>query len=608
MRLAEIPGPPAYPWIGNMLDIDAQNPTLSLCGLTEEYGELWKFHFGGEERLVVAAALRQARNGVHDGLGTAYGPQEKNWGIAHRILAPKLNPLAIRSMFDGIHDVASQLVTKWARHGPGSVIEVNEDLTRLTFDALALCTMNHRFNSYYSQDMHPFLKAITEFLKTSGDRARRVWFVQILCVLENRRYWRNIDLLRKTSLDVVQTRKENPTDQDDLLSGMLAGVDPQTGEKMSDDSVVDNMIIFLIAGHETTSGLLSFTLCYLLQNAAAYAEAQQEVDDVLGGDKITVDHLAKLPFLNAVLRESLRLTPTVPSIIVTPLEDTVLGGKYYVKRGIPIVALPSMVHRDKTVYGEDAADFGQYACSTKHFAAAIRLFPTAGNSLAMAYELLRLSLDDPSYQLRIKQTLTTKPDGFRMRARLREKWAAVRERALGALVGHGGMHIEQTKKISEEASTKVPIHIYYGSRTGTCEALASRLARSVADCGHRVGGLDTLNSGTDALLPDTIVVVIAGSYEGRPAENAVQFVDWVHALKGGSLADVSYAVFGCGDSVYSGTFHKVPRYLDATLEKRGATRIAAMGTADAARSDVLNDFKTWRTTSSGPRCERVATL
>ena len=47
-----------------------------------------------------------------------------------------------------------------------------------------------------------------------------------------------------------------------------------------DDSVVDNMITFLIAGHETTSGLLSFTWYYLLKNAAAYEAAQKEVDEV----------------------------------------------------------------------------------------------------------------------------------------------------------------------------------------------------------------------------------------------------------------------------------------------------------------------------------------
>ena len=397
---------------------------------------------------------------------------------------------------------------------------------------------------------------------------------------------------------------------------------------------MDNMITFLVAGHETTSGLLAFTLCYLLQNAAAYAEAQHEVDGVLGGDKITVDHLAKLPFLSAVLRESLRLTPTVPSIIVAPLEDTILGAKYYVKRGTPIVALPSMVHRDKTVYGDDAADFRPARMLDDAFRRRNRDFPNSwkpfGNGiracigqafawqqallvLALLLQSFDLSMDDPSYQLRIKQTLTIKPDGFRMRARLREKWAAVRERALVAPVGRGGLHIhEKATKLSDEAFTKVPIRIYYGSRTGTCEALASRLVKSVVDCGYKVGGPDTLNSAKDALLPSTIVVIIAASYDGRPAENALHFVDWVRTLKSGSLADVSYAVFGCGDSSYSETFHKVPRYLDATLEKRGATRMAAMGTADAARPDVFGDFKTWEEDVFWPavweHCNAVSTI
>lgn len=103
--------------------------------------------------------------------------------------------------------------------------------------------------------------------------------------------------------------------------------------------MIDNMITFLIAGHETTSGLLSFTFYYLLKNAAAYDTAQQEVDDVIGRGPITVDHLTKLPYLNAVLRESLRLSPTAPSIGLTAREDTTIGGKYAVKAGTPIIAL-----------------------------------------------------------------------------------------------------------------------------------------------------------------------------------------------------------------------------------------------------------------------------
>ena len=81
---------------------------------------------------------------------------------------------------------------------------------------------------------------------------------------------------------------------------MLNGVDPKTGEKMTEDSVIDNMITFLIAGHETTSGLLSFAFYYMLKNPKAYEKAQEEVDEVVGKGPITVEHLNKLPYLNAV--------------------------------------------------------------------------------------------------------------------------------------------------------------------------------------------------------------------------------------------------------------------------------------------------------------------
>ncbi|OSS43246.1 hypothetical protein B5807_12111 [Epicoccum nigrum] len=117
------------------------------------------------------------------------------------------------------------------------------------------------------------------------------------------------------------------------------------------------MITFLIAGHETTSGLLSFTFYHLLNNPDTYARVQQEVDEVVSTGPITINQLARLLYLNAVLRESLCLSPTVPSIALAAKEDTVLGGKYYIKASTPIVALFAAVHRGPSVYGSDAEDF-----------------------------------------------------------------------------------------------------------------------------------------------------------------------------------------------------------------------------------------------------------
>jgi cytochrome P450/NADPH-cytochrome P450 reductase len=161
MEHETIPGPPGLPIVGNLADIDTENPIKSLCTLTATYGPIWRFYLPGGERIViasqalmnevcdeerfskiVAAALKEVRNGIHDSLFTAYGPEERNWGIAHRVLLPQLGPLAIRNMFSEMHDVASQLVMKWARHGAGHTIQVVDDFTRLTLDTIALCAMD----------------------------------------------------------------------------------------------------------------------------------------------------------------------------------------------------------------------------------------------------------------------------------------------------------------------------------------------------------------------------------------------------------------------------------------------------------------------------------
>jgi cytochrome P450/NADPH-cytochrome P450 reductase len=97
---------------------------------------------------------------------------------------------------------------------------------------------------------------------------------------------------------------------------------------------------YRIAGHETTSGLLSFLFYYLLKNPSAYKKAQEEVDRVIGDASIKVEHLSKLPYINAVLRETLRLQPTAPAFSIQPNNEVdTIGGEYTVFRGEPIVAL-----------------------------------------------------------------------------------------------------------------------------------------------------------------------------------------------------------------------------------------------------------------------------
>lgn len=92
-----------------------------------------------------------------------------------------------------------------------------------------------------------------------------------------------------------------------------------------------------------------------------YQTAQKEIDKVVGSGPVTVEHLSKLPYLTACLRETLRLKPTAPAFTLTPRpeveEPILLGGKYQIEKGQAVMAILEKIHQDPAVWGDDAVEF-----------------------------------------------------------------------------------------------------------------------------------------------------------------------------------------------------------------------------------------------------------
>lgn len=194
----------------------------------------------------VSGPLEELRAGIGAGLFTAYHG-EHAWEVAHRTLVPAFGPIGIKDMFDEMHDIASQLVSKWARN-QGESIDVPDNYTRLTLDSIALCAMGKRFNSFYTKEMHPFVDAMVDFLLEGGRRNRRSRLEALLNPSYERKYRQDIDLMKSVAEEVIAERRANPVDKKDLLNAVLFGKDPKTGEKLSDENMMDNLITFLIAG------------------------------------------------------------------------------------------------------------------------------------------------------------------------------------------------------------------------------------------------------------------------------------------------------------------------------------------------------------------------
>ncbi|KAK1223348.1 hypothetical protein PQX77_013780 [Marasmius sp. AFHP31] len=626
-----IPQPPGIPFIGNITAIDREVPITSFHLLAKQYGEIYQLNLIGRTvvilntrelvnevsndikfKKVVSGGLAEVRKLAGDGLFTAH-LEEHNWGIAHRLLMPAFSTLAIRDMLEDMRDVCGQVLLKWERFGPDHVIDPSDDFTRVALDTIALCSMSYRLNSFYTENQPRFAEAMVDVLKECFLRTRRPSIIQGLMSGTNAKFEEDINFMKEIAYKIVENRKENPIEKKDLLNAMLFGKDPKSGEGLSDEAIVNNLLTFLIAGHETSSGMMSFMVYYLIKNPQTMRKLQAEVDEVLGGEPAQFQDLSKMPYLTAVMRETLRLAPTAPARAVTALEDTtLLNGKYFVKAGTPLTILTWNMHRDPAVWGEDANEFrpermmdgkfealppnawqpsqqryhqfgfGMRGCIGRPFA-----WQEVALVMASVVQKFHLEFVDPSYNLELKQALTVKPKDLFIRARLRTDspplLTAPRVQTKAATTAAAQI------PILAASDKRVPMYLLYGSNTGTSEAFAQRVGNDAAKYGFaaRIG---TMDSSTGQLPKDGPVIIFTASYEGEPADNASRFVDWLSNLQEDELKGVKYAVFGSGNSDWVATYHRIPKLCDDVMEKRGATRLVARGEGDSGKAEFFEIF------------------
>lgn len=350
---------------------------------------------------------------------------------------------------------------------------------------------------------------------------------------------------------------------------------------------------------------------------------------MVGDSKLEPRHVNELKYINAVLRETLRLTPTAPAFsrAVRPenTEDPVYIGaknpasrhKYEIPRGKSVVCLIGKIMQDPKVFGEDAGEFrpermlddeferlprnawrpfgtGMRSCIGRAFA-----WQEAVLAVALVLQNFDVRLDDPTYEMRVVQALTLKPKDFYMRASLREGITPtiLMQRLSGDRATGGGQHRGGVPRaVGTVAAGDQDLLILYGSNTGTCQALAQRLAGQCAQMGL-TAGVQTLDAALGKMSKDKPTVIITASYEGLPTDDAARSVAWLESLKQEGdtkkLEGVKYAVFGCGHSDWASTFQKIPTLVDELLADLGAERLTERGSSDVSKQDTFGDFETW---------------
>lgn len=629
-KLDPIPHPPKKPVVGNMLSLDSNAPVQDLVRLTKELGPIFWLDMMGAPLVIVSGhdlidelsdekrfdkavrgSLRRVRAVGGDGLFTA-DTNEPNWSKAHNILMQPFGNRAMTSYHASMVDIAEQLVKKWERLNGDEEIDVVHDMTALTLDTIGLCGFDYRFNSFYRRDYHPFVESLVRSLETimmtRGLPLEGLWLQK-----RRRDLAQDVAFMNKMVDEIIAERRGNADAAEgkkDMLGAMMTGVDRATGEQLDDVNIRYQINTFLIAGHETTSGLLSCTLYALLKHPDVLKKAYEEVDRVLGPDldaRPTYQQVTQLTYITQILKEALRLWPPAPAYGIAPLKDETIGGKYKLRKNTFITVLVMALHRDPSVWGPNPDKFdpenfskeaeakrpvnawkpfgnGQRACIGRGFA-----MHEAALAIGMILQRFKL-LDIHRYQMHLKETLTIKPDGFKIKVRPRN------DKERGAFAGRAAVAAAASNAAAPQARTRpghnTPLLVLYGSNLGTAEELATRVA-DLAEVNGFATTLAPLDDYVGKLPEQGGVLIFCASYNGAAPDNATQFVKWLGSDRPkDAFTKVRYAVFGCGNSDWAATYQSVPRIIDEQLAAHGARSVYGRGEGDA-RSDLDGQFEKW---------------
>ncbi|TQD97288.1 hypothetical protein C1H46_017129 [Malus baccata] len=358
---------------------------LPLYKWMNEYGPIYRLAAGPRNFLVVsdpAIAKHVLRNyGKYakglvaevseflfgSGFAIAEGPL---WTARRRAVVPSLHKKYLSVIVDRVFcKCAERLVEKLQRDAlNGTAVNMEDRFSQLTLDVIGLSLFNYNFDSLNAYS--PVIESVYTALKEAELRSTDIlpyWKVDVLRKIIPRQIKAEqaVQVIRSSVEELIAKCKEiveaegerideeeyiNDTDPS-ILRFLLA-----SREEVSSEQLRDDLLSMLVAGHETTGSVLTWTLYLLSKNPHTLVKAQEEVDKVLQGQRPSYDDIKNLKYLTRCIMESLRLFPHPPVLIRRAQVADVLPGNYKVNAGQDIMISVYNIHRSSKVW-ERAEEF-----------------------------------------------------------------------------------------------------------------------------------------------------------------------------------------------------------------------------------------------------------
>lgn len=259
-----------------------------------------------------------------------------------RLIAPALSKSALGGYAGRTVEITERMLEQWPR---GEVVDLDLLLRELTrcVSIRNLFGVDMRGAAELGELAAGFAQAVTTPLSLLLPRD--------LPGTPYRRALRVGDRLIAQLERLIADKRRHAEPEHDVLALLLGAVDDD-GSGFSDDELLPEVMALFVAGYETTARTLSWTLFLLERHPDVLADVLDELDAVLGGRAMTVADVPRLPLLDRVIKESMRLLPSVPLLFYRVTSSEVALGSVSLPRGANVIVSPYATHRDPDLYPE----------------------------------------------------------------------------------------------------------------------------------------------------------------------------------------------------------------------------------------------------------------
>jgi cytochrome P450 len=359
------PGPKGLPIAGMALDL-RRDPLAGMQRIARDYGDIARFHVMMQERILlnhpdwINQVLVLQHHKFHKseltrritvrmlGQGLLISEGEF-WRRQRRLAQPAFHRTRLNEYAATMLELAQAHIREWR---DGEERDVAQEMTALTLD-IAVRTL---FGTTLPVEARRVGQAMTFLMRYSLRRQRLPFRIpEQWPTPSNRRANRELEFIDSLVYRIISERRAegNSNHHNDLLALLMGAMD-EDGSQMTPQQLHDETMTLFLAGHETTAQMLAWTWYALGENPAAEARLHDELRDVLGGRPMEAADFARLPYLQAVMNEVLRLYPPAYIMAREAVEPCEIGG-YDFRPGTTIVFSQWIMHRDARYYDDPNA-------------------------------------------------------------------------------------------------------------------------------------------------------------------------------------------------------------------------------------------------------------